>query len=78
MWPWSWYGWPSMYASPYYGWPGWSPYLGYGAMPYGMPSYGPWMPREQRLEMLKSQARTLSQQLDWVNDQIKELEKSEA
>jgi hypothetical protein len=49
------------------------PFPAWGAMPFAGPA--PSMPKEQELQMLKSQAQWIKQQLEQINQRIAELEK---
>lgn len=81
MWPyiaqWMGYGYPSLGGySPYYGYPAYgAPYLGYSG--YGAPYGYPQMSKEQEISMLRDQAKTLKQELDWINTRMEELQKAE-
>lgn len=67
-------GWRNQYWAT--GMPGWSRW-GWSAAPPPTPyGYGYDMTREEELSMLKAQNRDLTEELDRLNDRIKELEKS--
>ena len=58
------------------------PYSQYGAgAPFAYPGFspppGPTMTQEQELDLLKNQAQFLKQQMDYINNRMKELEKEE-
>ncbi|MEA3490258.1 MAG: DUF5320 domain-containing protein [Candidatus Omnitrophota bacterium] len=64
-----WRAYPYAYGVPYYGVP-------YG-VPYSGGSYGYGMTRQQEADMLEEQAKAMQEEIESINERVKELESAE-